>query len=171
MLHLAGVLGRSPKIRSFDASFALGAARARQYREIRRVMPPTHAQPDGHSIQLRTRETSRALRRRPERPRVTTAAAQSATRHAGGPHSHALRRRQPARPRATPAAAQSASATAAAAQTKTGPLPKQRPRPNDTLHQLAEEVLDILDARIARIAGCAGVGMSGLGEEVEVLFL
>lgn len=104
MLHLAGVLGRSPKIRSFDASFALGAARVRQYREIRRPTPPTRAQPDGHSIQPRERETSCALRRRPARQRATPAVAQSVTRYSGNPHGYVLRRRQPKQPRATAAA-------------------------------------------------------------------
>ncbi len=104
MLHLAGVLGRSSKIRSFDARFAPGAARVRRHREIYRPTPPTRAKPDGHSIQLRAREASRALRRRPARPLATPAAAQSATRYGGGPHGYVLRRRQPKQPRATAAA-------------------------------------------------------------------
>lgn len=104
MLHLAGVLGRSPKIRSFDARFAPGAARVRRHREIYRSTPPTRAKPDGHSIQPRAREASRALRRRPARPLATPAAAQSATRYGGNPHGHVLRRRQPKQPRATAAA-------------------------------------------------------------------
>lgn len=104
MLHLAGVLGRSPKIRSFDARFVPGAARVRRYREIYRPTPPARAKPDGHSIQPRARETSHALRRRPARPLSTPAAAQSATRYGGGPHGYVLRRRQPKQPRATAAA-------------------------------------------------------------------
>lgn len=108
MLHLAGVLGRSSKIRSFDARFAPGGALVRRYREIYRPTPPARAKPDGHSIQLRARETSRALRQRPARPLATPAAAQSATRYGGSSISHALRRR-PARLCATPAATQTAS--------------------------------------------------------------
>lgn len=103
MLHLAGVLRRSSKIRSFGARFAPGAARARRYREIYRPTPPTRAKPDGHSIQSRAREASRALRRRPARPLATPAAVQSATRYGGSSISHALRRR-PARLCATAAA-------------------------------------------------------------------
>lgn len=99
--HVAssGCTRKVSKIRSFDASFALGAARVRQYREIRRPTPPTRAQPDGHSIQPRERETSCALRRRPARQRATPAVAQSVTRYSGNPHSHALRQRQPTQKR------------------------------------------------------------------------
>ena len=114
MLHLASVLGRSSKIRSFDARFAPGAARVRRHREIYRSTPPQPAQnrtvipssrgrekratrygggPHGHSPRLRQLNQPRA-----------TAAAQSATRYGGGPHGHVLRRRQPKQPRATAAA-------------------------------------------------------------------
>lgn len=103
MLHLAGVLGRSPKIRSFGARFAPGAARVPRHREIYRSTPPTRAKSDGHSIQPRARETSHALRRRPARPLATPAAAQSATRYGGNSIIHALRRRLN-QPRATAAA-------------------------------------------------------------------
>lgn len=104
MLYLADVLGRSSKIRSFDARFAPGAARARRHHEIYRSTPPTRAKSDGHSIQPRAREASRALRRRPARPLATPAATQSATRYGGSPHGYVLRRRQPKQPRATAAA-------------------------------------------------------------------
>lgn len=112
MLHLAGVLGRSSKIRSFDARFAPGAARVRRHRKIYRPTPPnprkigrafhpaagarnepcamaaartTTCHAGGSSI-------SHALRRRPARPLATPAAAQSATRYGGGPHGNVLRR-------------------------------------------------------------------------------
>lgn len=94
MLHLAGVLGRSSKIRSFGARFAPGAARARRYREIYRPTPPN------------PRKIGRAFHPAAgarNEPRVT-AAARTATRHAcGSSISHALRWR-PARQCATAAA-------------------------------------------------------------------
>lgn len=102
MLHLAGVLGRSPKIRSFDARFAPGAARVRRHREIYRSTPPTRAKPDGHSIQPRAREASRALRQRPARQRATAAARTTMCYAGGNPNSLALPPR-PARQRATAA--------------------------------------------------------------------
>lgn len=94
MLHLAGVLGRSSKIRSFGARFAPGAARARRYREIYRPTPPN------------PRKTGRAFhpvagaRNEP----CATAASCTTTRYGGGPHGYVLRRRQPKQPRATAAA-------------------------------------------------------------------
>ena len=114
MLHLAGVLGRSSKIRSVDARFAPGAARGRRQRELYRpTHPPQPAQtqtgipssrgrekratrygggPHGHSPRLRQLNHPRA-----------TAAAQSATRYGGGPHGYVLRRRQLKQPRVTAA--------------------------------------------------------------------
>ena len=94
MLHLAGVLGRSSKIRSFDARFAPGAARVRRHREIYRSTPPN------------PRKIGRAFHPAAgarNEPRVT-AAARTATRHAcGSSISHTLRR-QLNQPRATAAA-------------------------------------------------------------------
>lgn len=99
MLHLAGVLGRSSKIRSFGARFALGAARARRYREIYRPTPP-NPRKIGRAF-----HPAAGARSEP----CVTAAARTATRHAcGSSISHALRRR-PARLCATPAATQTAS--------------------------------------------------------------
>lgn len=99
MLHLAGVLRRSSKNRSFGARFAPGAARARRHREIYRSTPP-NPRKIGRAF-----HPAAGARNEP----CATAAARTATCHAGGSSiSHALRR-QPARPCATPAATQTAS--------------------------------------------------------------
>ena len=122
MLHLAGVLGRSSKIRSFGARFAPGAARARRHREIYRSTPPNprktgrafHPVAGARSEPCATAAArtamcyacgssiSHTLRRQLNQPRAT-AAARTAMCYAGGnPNSLALPPR-PARQRAAAA--------------------------------------------------------------------